>query len=172
MPNPHTLCFPIRVRCFGLKATNNISITYRALQALASEASVLFNVAGRLHAFVHRVDLCCWSARSAKSPGLYCCWVLWYPSRVCFDSQLRAEPSLVDRAPTTTKLDELKTAFDASRGGWRCKPGASVDTVGIGIEGDFVSREAQTSLHVSRHICHCTHSSQSVTHHIRRNYFF
>lgn len=56
-------------------------------------------------------------------------------------------PSLVIRAHTTTKLHELNTALDGSRGGWRCKLGASIDAVGVEIGAASVARGGKTHFH-------------------------
>ena len=55
--------------------------------------------------------------------------------------------SLINSADTTTKLHELNTALDASRGGWRRKQRASTDAVGLGLGGGLVACEGQISRH-------------------------
>ena len=76
---------------------------------------------------------------------LLCYWVRICGA--CSSSQFRVEPSLLVRAPTTTQLDKLDTAFDASRRGWRCKLGTSIDSVCFESHDAFVLRDVQTSLH-------------------------
>ena len=69
-------------------------------------------------------------------------------------------------AHITKKLHELKTALDASRGGWRCKQGASTDAANIEIGCTLVAFEGQTSMH--RQI----HQYTNTPTHKRRNHNF
>ena len=60
--------------------------------------------------------------------------------------------SLAIRSHITTKLHELKTALDASRGEWRCKQGASTDAAKLEIRCALVGFEGKSSMHTQQYM--------------------
>ena len=74
-------------------------------------------------------------------------YIAWYELVPVCNSSSSWNLSLGNRVHTTTKLHQLKTDLDASRGEWRCKQGASIDTVGVEIGCALVAFEGQSSRH-------------------------